>query len=96
MKGAPREKLTLGIPFFGRSFTLTNPDYWMPGSQVRGLGKEGFFTQDSGFLAYFEICDMISRENWNVNSDSVDSPFAVKEDQWIGYDDSKSILNKVK
>lgn len=88
-------KLTLVIPFFGRSFTLSDPLKWLPGSEISGLGKEGLFTQDSGFLAYFEICEMLAQGNWRINTDSVSSPFAVKGDQWIGFDNAKSVLNKV-
>lgn len=94
-KGAPREKLMLGIPFFGRSFSLANPEKWEPGSEIKGLGNEGPFTQDDGFLGYFEICEMFTQSNWKKNKDSSDNPYAVKGDQWIGYDDTKSVSRKV-
>lgn len=93
-KGIPREKLTLGIAFYGRTFTLSNPKKWLPGSPVLGLGHEGPFTQNKGFLAYFEICQMFSEGNWRINTDSIGSSYAVKGDQWVGYDDPRSILNK--
>lgn len=36
-KGTPREKLIMGIPFFGRTFTLANPNNNKPGARVRWL-----------------------------------------------------------
>lgn len=95
-RGAPRRKLVLGIPFFGRSFTLANPNDWKPGSEIRGLGREGKYTQEKGFLAYFEVCGKLEEPGWRKNSDSVGSPYISRNDQWIGYDDPSSVRNKVR
>ena len=54
-KGAPRHKLLLGTPFYGRSFTLAGGDS-KPGARSKGPGTGGAYTEEPGFLAYSEIC----------------------------------------
>ena len=57
-QGAPLEKLLLGTPFYGRSFTLTGRGT-EPGAPSSGAGGEpGQFTEEAGFLAYYEICQL--------------------------------------
>ena len=62
--GAPKSKLVMGIPFYGRSFVLTDPTKNKGGadSVSRGDGFGGPFTEEAGFLAYYEICKMIQDE----------------------------------
>lgn len=43
-KGAPSTKLVMGVPFFGRSFTLANASNTLPGALIKGPGKEGKYT----------------------------------------------------
>ncbi|XP_052133150.1 chitinase-3-like protein 1 [Frankliniella occidentalis] len=94
-RGAPAEKLVLGVPFYGRSFTLKDPARYVPGSAIKGLGKEGRYTQEKGFLAYFEICELQAEGGWRLQVDRAGSPFMVKGDQWVGYEDAVSVTNKM-
>ncbi|XP_056636318.1 probable chitinase 10 [Diorhabda sublineata] len=94
-KGLPNSKLILGIPFFGRSFTLKHANQTEIGSPIIGAGREGYYTRTPGFLAYFEICDMILNEGWFKSEDAAGSPFIVNGDQWVGYDDTVSIKRKI-
>jgi chitinase len=50
-KGAPSDKLVMGVPFYGRSYTLKDPSMSTPGSAIMGPGKEGKYTQVI-FVAY--------------------------------------------
>ncbi|KAG7164862.1 chitinase 10-like 5, partial [Homarus americanus] len=93
-KGAPKEKLVVGVPFYGRSFTLSNKNDANPGSRAKSGGKEGQYTQERGFLAYHEICQMQEQTGWTLKRDSVGGPYAKKDDQWIGYDDPQYIKKK--
>ena len=95
--GVPLEKLILGIPFYGRSFTLRNKKEKSFGSKTIGDGIPGEATRERGFLSYgFEICKYIQREKWTRNwSKSQRVPFAYKSNQWVGYDDEDSIRIKV-
>lgn len=94
-RGLSSKKLILGLPFFGRSFTLQYHNNTVPGAPIKGPGREGFYTQKPGFLAYFEICDMVVNEGWFRNEDSVGSPYIINGDQWVGYDDESSIKRKI-
>lgn len=65
------------------------------GSAILGPGREGYYTQTPGLLAYYEICDKILNEGWRKQADAVGSPYVVNGDQWIGYDDQESVMKKV-
>lgn len=53
--GADPDKLVLGIPTYGRSYTLINPDATDIGSPAEGPGEKGEFTKEQGYLAYYEV-----------------------------------------
>lgn len=53
--GAPKEKLIIGMPTYGRSFTLSNSANFRVHSPANGGGKAGEYTKESGFLAYYEV-----------------------------------------
>lgn len=55
MKGADAEKLVLGIPTYGRSYTLFNADSTELGSPADGPGEQGDATREKGYLAYYEV-----------------------------------------
>ncbi|XP_066904768.1 uncharacterized protein Cht6 [Halyomorpha halys] len=94
MKGADAEKLVLGIPTYGRSYTLFNPDSTDLGSPADGPGEQGEATREKGYLAYYEICNNI-KDGWTVvqPKESAMGPYAYKGNQWVGYDD-ESISRK--
>ncbi|KAL1138265.1 hypothetical protein AAG570_009954, partial [Ranatra chinensis] len=93
--GAYRGQLIVGIPFFGRSYTLEDPNNWTPGSPIKSTGIEGRYTQQPGFLAYYEICSRLKSRSWAKHKDG-SSPFMVNRDQWIGYEDEESIKQKIR
>lgn len=95
--GVPLEKLVLGIPFYGRSFTIQEKSERLFGSACIGEGVPGNATRESGFLSYgLEICKFIKEENWTrAWSREHQVPYAYKKTQWVGYDDSESVKIKV-
>lgn len=55
-RGMAADKLVLGIPVYGRSYTLSAGTSPGPGAATDGWGKEGQYTQTKGILSYFEVC----------------------------------------
>ncbi|CAG0891321.1 unnamed protein product [Darwinula stevensoni] len=53
-KGADRDKLVVGIPTYGRSYTLVNPTANTLGSPAQGPGEAGKYTKEKGYLAFYE------------------------------------------
>lgn len=53
--GASSEKIVLGIPTYGRSYTLFNEDATEIGAPADGPGEEGDATREKGYLAYYEV-----------------------------------------
>ncbi|KAI5723130.1 hypothetical protein M8J76_001722 [Diaphorina citri] len=93
--GAPKEKLIIGMPTYGRTFTLTNPAVFKVNSPASGGGKAGEYTKESGFLAYYEVCEMLRNGAGYVWDDEMKVPYLVHGDQWVGFDDEKSIRYKM-
>ncbi|XP_047533085.1 mucin-5AC isoform X2 [Vanessa atalanta] len=61
--GADADKLVLGIPTYGRSYTLFNADAVEIGSPADGPGEQGDATREKGYLAYYEICEALKPKN---------------------------------
>lgn len=90
--GAPECKLLLGLAFYGQTFTLQSVERYQMGAKTIGKGVEGPWTRDSGNLAYNEI---VSNKKWNMHwDDTTKVPYAHFGDQWVSFDDHKSIQMK--
>lgn len=84
------------MPTYGRSFTLVNNTQFDIGAAASGGGLAGKFTNEAGFMSYYEICSFLSQPNTTLVWDSEQQvPFAYRNDQWIGFDDERSLKTKV-
>ncbi|MEO0688345.1 MAG: glycosyl hydrolase family 18 protein, partial [Cyanobacteria bacterium J06649_11] len=93
-RGAPAHKLVLGLASYGRTWKLSRPcgDWGIGAVGTWQGGKIGKSTGESGFLAYYEICNT----KWvyhkcTRNSDAM-APYGTDGRDWIGYDDIESIV----
>merc|ERR1711892_1313058 len=95
-QGADKDKLVMGMPMYGQSFTLADSAENTPQSAAVGRGEAGEFTRAGGFLAYYEICKKVQSVGWKIVRDpeSRHGPYAYSEDQWVGYDDISMIRQK--
>ncbi|VEN43339.1 unnamed protein product [Callosobruchus maculatus] len=92
-KGLPPNKLLLGIPTYGHSFTLTDPANHGIGAPVTGPGDPGEYTGEYGFMAYYEILREMMAGGYKVKE--VDGTiYAYSDDQWITYDNAAAVANK--
>uniref|UniRef100_A0A182PGE9 Uncharacterized protein n=1 Tax=Anopheles epiroticus TaxID=199890 RepID=A0A182PGE9_9DIPT len=92
-KGAAASKLTLGIPFYGRSFKLASPGVDGVGARITGPGTAGRYTMEGGSLGYNEICESSSWTHKVYDSAQV-AAYASDNGEWVSYDTAESINQK--
>ena len=84
----------MGLPFYGRTFALANPQQITVGSPSSGPGSPGPYTREGGFMGYNEICSL--EDSWNYKySKEHEAPIISNSNQWIGYDNVQSLEKKV-
>ncbi|KAF7490087.1 Chitotriosidase-1 [Sarcoptes scabiei] len=94
-KNVDPKKLILGIPLYGRTFTLATSNDSIHAPTIGHGGRSGPFTRTDGILGYNEICRILS-QGWIVHRDPIEMiPYAVHADQWLGFDDAESIKTKL-
>ena len=95
--GARPEKTILGVPLYGRAFTLQSAANHSMGAPTLKTAFQGPFTREDGFLGYNEICAERGAADggWEVEWDeSSQAPFMHRGVSWLSYDDERSIAIK--
>ncbi|XP_053279984.1 chitinase-3-like protein 2 [Pleuronectes platessa] len=92
-KGAPAQLLNLGLAAYGRAFSLSSASSDV-GAPASGAVKEGCYTGEEGFWAYYETCLYTEGATFHWIADQK-VPYAITENQWVGFDDTVSISVKV-
>ncbi|KAM0704603.1 hypothetical protein Q7P35_008837 [Cladosporium inversicolor] len=94
------EKVNLGLAWYGRSFTLSEPNCTVPNGvcEFSGAGNKGICSDSAGTLDLGEIQDIVSEGNL---SPILDEKAGVKyvaynKTQWVGFDDEETIKLKRK
>lgn len=93
--GADKSKMVIGMPTYGRSFTLSSASNYIVNSAAKDGGKAGDYTREAGFLSYYEVCQYLLDGASYVWDEEMKVPYLVKGDQWVGFDDERSIRNKM-
>lgn len=89
--GVPPNKLVMGLPLYGRTWTLQNPIVNWVGVPALGVGP------GDGVLVFHQIVNFNKRTNATVVFDSkAVAYYSYSGSSWIGYDDVRSVNLKVR
>ncbi|MCJ1248162.1 hypothetical protein MMC30_005379 [Trapelia coarctata] len=89
-------KVNLGLAYYGRGYTVTEPTCAFPGCSFNGASNPGPCTNLSGVMSNKEIEELITNKQLVPE---LLATSAVKQitwdDQWIGYDDNDTFAMKL-
>uniref|UniRef100_UPI00398E62C2 acidic mammalian chitinase-like n=1 Tax=Pristiophorus japonicus TaxID=55135 RepID=UPI00398E62C2 len=91
--GLPAEKMIIGFPTYGRTFTLKSSNHSL-GAPAAGPGPAGSYTKGPGYWAYYELCEFLKDAKIELIKEQK-VPYATKGKVWLGYDDMNSFETKV-
>lgn len=94
--GANSIKLILGIPSYGRSYTLSSSSAHDVSDSTSGAGTAGQYVVTSGLLSFFEILYRTNRVGWSYEKDSGNATgyYAYLSDQWVSFEDTNTVRVK--
>lgn len=88
--GVPAGKIVMGLPMYGHTWKLQNPNVNHMGAPATGAGP------GDGTLNYNQVIEFNKENHATVKYDSTSvSYYSYIGDTWIGYDDVHSIVSKV-
>ncbi|KAK9760868.1 hypothetical protein K7432_014685 [Basidiobolus ranarum] len=96
--GASPDKLNLGLGFYGRSFTLKDSSCTAVGCEFSGPSRAGPCSGAPGILSYAEVASVIQRSGVQpiYHEGAASQILTYDGDQWIGYDDSRTLAQKIR
>ncbi|ELT90300.1 hypothetical protein CAPTEDRAFT_205081 [Capitella teleta] len=95
-QGALPSKLNIGLPLYARSFTLRDKSKNSLGAPAKSGGKAGKYTQEEGYLSFYEVCTFVKKGAQVFWIEDQQVPYAVIGDQWVGFDDENSLKLKTR
>ncbi|XP_059166140.1 acidic mammalian chitinase-like [Physella acuta] len=89
--GARASKIHVGLSFFARTWTLSNPSNNYLGAYAIGGGTNGTYTRTAGILSYYEVCSLL-RSGYTVQTDPIGQvKYAYMDNQWVTYEDRETL-----
>jgi chitinase len=93
-EGADPQKINIGLGTYGRGFSLADPNNSSLYAGTYGGSEAGPYTREMGVIGYNEICELDS--DWEYTwDDEQQVPHIQNGNQWLGFDDQKSIQLKI-
>jgi chitinase len=95
--GIDPAKVNLGVPYYGRGYTVSDPSCKTMGSNCgfSGPSRPSLCTNNAGVVSNREIRQLIKTQKLRplLNKEAMVKQIAW-DDQWIGYDDDETIIMK--
>ncbi|KAI8820248.1 uncharacterized protein EV422DRAFT_506961 [Fimicolochytrium jonesii] len=89
--GIPTDKLNLGVAYYGRSFKLVNPGCQGYGCAMTGGGRAGKCSGETGYLAQFEVEEMIQQSGVRPQLDAATgTKYFTANGDLVTYDDPET------
>ncbi|VDN01867.1 unnamed protein product, partial [Onchocerca ochengi] len=90
----PKQKIIIGIPTYGRGWTLRNVSETAIGAEGIGPSSPSTTNPAGGSAAYWEICEYLKEGGEEkINKKGVGA-YMVKGNQWYGYDNEETVKMK--
>ena len=88
--------VVMGLAFYGRSFTMSDPSCYTPGCTFSTAGVQGDCSTTAGILTYSELASRNTTLNTQTYYDAKSTvKYTTYEySQWISYDDEQSFYDK--
>ncbi|CAG2112792.1 unnamed protein product, partial [Medioppia subpectinata] len=94
-KGIPKEKVLMGVPFYGHTFKLADKNKHYIGAPIAGEGRTPHGEGDNAW--YREMCDLVKNKGWaKEDPDQGHDPISYHDLTWVGYDDPYAAYDKSK
>ncbi|KAB8227369.1 uncharacterized protein BDW43DRAFT_323913 [Aspergillus alliaceus] len=101
--GIPPAQVVFGVGFYGRAFTLADPNCKTPGCPFSGASDAGPCSNTGGMLAYYEIMSLLQGSSAKKRAtitpthdkEAAVNYFTFDDNQWISYDDKTTFKQKI-
>ncbi|CAG5127411.1 unnamed protein product [Candidula unifasciata] len=93
--GVPKEKIILGLSTYGLGWKLTDISQTGVKAAANGGSSKGKYTDESGILSLYEICENVLNDDWKVQwIEEQKVPYAYGGGEWVGFDSPDSFYLK--